>query len=121
MKRLVVLIAITLAACAGPAVDRQTASFDESRYAADLNECRGGSAVTFTLYGLGGAFVGALLGSAEGASTGAITGDAPEGALIGAVVGSVAGLGVGAYNALEEQDANLRACLAGKGWSLQTS
>jgi hypothetical protein len=119
MKRIVLLIYMVLAACAGPTVDRDTASFDETQYASDLNECRGGNAVTFAFYGLGGAVIGAALGATEGVTTGAIHGDAGDGALYGAVAGSVIGFGLGAYKALEDQDAELRQCLASKGWVLK--
>ena len=118
MKRIVLLVSMVLAACAGPTVDRDTASFDETQYASDLNECRGGNAVTFALYGLGGAVIGAALGASEGVTTGALYGDAGEGALYGAVAGSVIGFGLGAYKALDEQDKDLRQCLASKGWLL---
>ena len=119
MKRIALLVAMVLAACAGPTVDRDTASFDETQYATDLNECRGGNAVTFAFYGLGGAVIGAMFGSTEGASTGALTGDSGEGALYGAIAGSVIGFGVGAYKALDEQSQKLRQCLASKGWALE--
>ena len=118
MKRIVLLTCIILAACAAPTVERSAARFDETRYSADLNECRGGNAVTFAIYGLGGAMIGAAIGAAEGVTTGAIHGDAGEGALYGAIAGSVLGLGVGAYGAFEKQDKELRRCLANKGWAL---
>jgi outer membrane lipoprotein SlyB len=119
MKRIVLLVSMVLAACAGPTVDRDTASFDETKYASDLNECRGGNAVTFALCGLGGAVIGAAFGATEGVTAGAIHGDAGDGALYGAIAGSVLGLGVGAYKAYEERDNDLRQCLASKGWKLE--
>jgi hypothetical protein len=116
---LAAFVLLALAACAAPAVDRDVAGFDGTRYAADLKECRGGNAVTFALYGLGGALIGAAIGSAEGVTTGAIHGDAGEGALYGAIAGSVLGLGVGAYKAVEDREKDVRRCLAGKGWMLE--
>ena len=118
MKRLVLVASMALAACAGPNVDRDTASFDETQYAEDLNQCRGGNAITFAFYGLGGAMMGAAFGATEGVTTGAIHGDAGDGALYGAIAGSVVGFGLGAYKAFEEQDQELRRCLASKGWAL---
>jgi hypothetical protein len=119
MNRFVLLALTSLAACASPTVDRTVATFNETEYAADLNECRGGNAVTFAFYGLGGALIGAAFGASEGVTTGAIHGDAGEGALYGAIAGSVLGLGYGAYKAFEEQEQELRHCLAGKGWALE--
>ena len=119
MKWFVLLIFVGLAACAGPGVDRTNAPLDETQYATDLNECRGGNAVTFALYGLGGAMIGAALGVVEGVTTGAVYGDAGDGALYRAVAGSIIGLCVGAYKAFEEQDKEVRQCLARKGWILK--
>lgn len=111
---LAAFIGLALGACAAPAVDRAAAGFDETRYAEDLEACRGGSAATYTLYGLGGAMIGSALGAVEGASTAVIWGDAGEGAMVGAALG----LGTGAYVAYEEQDEELRDCLGGKGYAL---
>ena len=73
----------------------------------------------YAFYGFGGAVIGAAIGAAEGVTTGAIHGDAGEGALYGAIAGSVLGLGVGWYKAYEDQDKDVRRCLAGKGWALE--
>ena len=111
-------ILAVVAACAVPEVNRTAPDFSETKYATDLNICRGGNVLTATLYGFGGAFVGSAVGAAEGATTGAIRNDSAEGAIIGAIVGSILGLGVGAYEVLENQDDEIENCLIQKGYTL---
>ena len=84
-------------ACASPAVDTSAPTFDKTQYTADLDTCRGGTALNAALDGLAGAVYGSALGAAEGAYHGALAGDAPEGVFIGAIAGSVVGVFVGAY------------------------
>lgn len=94
--------------------------FDETKYTADLDTCRGGSALNAAMHGLGGAVIGSVIGAAEGASQGAISGDAPEGAIIGAIAGSVVGVFVGAYKPFQEQEQSVRQCLSQKGYVLRS-
>ena len=75
-------IIIALTACASPDVDTTAPTFDKTQYTADLDTCRGGTALKVTLDGLVGAVYGSAIGAAEGAFHGAIAGDAPEGAFI---------------------------------------
>jgi len=69
-----------------PNVDTTAPTFDKSQYTADLDNCRGGSALNVSLDGLVGAVYGSAVGAAQGALNGAVAGDAPEGAVIGADV-----------------------------------
>ena len=111
---------LTLSACASPTVDTTAPTFDETKYTADLDNCRGGSALNAAMHGLGGAVIGSVIGAADGAYHGAIAGDAPEGAFIGAIAGSVVGIFVGAYKPFQEQEQSVRQCLNGKGYVLRS-
>jgi hypothetical protein len=119
MRYSLILACLALSACATPAVDTAAPNFSETRYAADLDECRGGTALTAVVRGLGKATVGSFVGAAEGAYLGAINGDSKEGVIIGAAVGSVVGFAVGTYTPIEQQDAEIGQCLSGKGYSLR--
>jgi hypothetical protein len=110
---------LALSACAGPKIDANAPSFDESRYAVDLDLCRGGTAFNAALHGIGGAVVGSVIGAADGAYHGALAGDAPEGAVVGAVVGGLFGVIAGAYKPLQDQDDNIRQCLTDKGYVMR--
>jgi hypothetical protein len=111
--------ALALSACAGPKIDANAPSFDESRYAVDLDLCRGGTSFNAALHGIGGAVVGSIIGAADGAYHGALAGDAPEGAVVGAVIGSVFGVIVGAYKPIQDQEENIRQCLTDKGYMVR--
>jgi len=110
---------LALSACASPAVDTSAPAFNETQYTADLDACRGGTALNAALDGLGSAVYGSAIGAAEGAVHGAMAGDAPEGAFIGAIAGSVVGVFVGAYNPIKEQEQSVRQCLTKKGYVLK--
>ena len=107
-----------LAACASPSVDSSTPSFDETKYAVDLDNCRGGTVLDVALHGLGGAVIGSAYSAYHGAYIGALSGNSPEGAAIGAVVGGVIGVVVGAYEPIQEQEQSVARCLSGKGYVL---
>jgi presenilin-like A22 family membrane protease len=120
-RNLAIITAIlALSACASPTVDTTAPTFDETKYTADLDTCRGGSALNAAMHGLGGAVIGSVIGAAEGVYHGAIAGDAPEGAFIGAIAGSVVGVFVGAYKPFQEQEQSVRQCLNGKGYVLRS-
>ena len=109
-----------LAGCALPAVDRAAPGFDEAQYASDLDTCRGGPALIAMVHALGGALAGSSVGFIEGAHFDSFSGDSDEGALIGAIVGAVIGVGAGFTESLSEQRAELRSCLSGKGYRVQS-
>ena len=111
---------IILAACASPDVDTTTPTFDKSQYTADLDNCRGDTALNVALDGLVGAVYGSAIGAAQGALNGAIAGDAPEGAVIGAIAGSVIGVVMGAYEPFNKQRQTVQQCLRGKGYVVGT-
>ena len=115
----IIVVIATLSACASPTVDTTAPTFDKTQYTADLDTCRGGSALNAAMHGLGGAVIGSVIGAADGAYHGAIAGDAPEGAFIGAIAGSVVGVFVGAYKPFQEQEQSVRQCLNGKGYVLE--
>ena len=50
----IIVVIATLSACASPAVDTTAPTFDETKYTADLDTCRGGSALNAAMHGLGG-------------------------------------------------------------------
>ena len=114
----IIASAVLLAACASPTVDSSAPTFDETKYAVDLDNCRGGTVLDVALNGLGGALVGSAYGLFHGGWTGAITGRTPEGAIIGVIVGGVAGAAVGAYEPIQEQEQSVARCLSGKGYVL---
>ena len=113
--------AAILSACASPDIDRTAATFDERAYSEDLSECRGGTMVGFMFDGFVSALAGSAIGAAEGATCCYYGGDSAEGALIGAIVGGVLGLGVGAYEAVSEQDEELERCMRDKGYILEAT
>jgi outer membrane lipoprotein SlyB len=114
----IIAAALLLAACASPTVDSSAPAFDETKYAVDLDNCRGGTVLDVALNGLGVAVIGSAYGLLQGASTGAITGRTPEGAIVGVIVGGVAGAVVGAYEPIQEQEQSVARCLSGKGYVL---
>ncbi len=119
MRHAILIVLIALTACASPAVDTATPNFNEAQYATDLDDCRGGTALTVAMRGLGGAVVGSFYGAAQGAIHGAAHGDSKEGAIIGVAVGSVVGFAAGAYTPIEQQHEEVRQCLSVKGYLLQ--
>ena len=112
---------IILSGCAAPAVDRETAGFDAVRFSTDLEDCRGGTVVAFTLKTVGGTLLGSATGVVHGVYYGALTGDADEGAVIGAIVGGAVGLGIGAQEFLTDQGNTIDSCLRQKGYDISTS
>ena len=116
----VLALCLLATACASPVVDETTSNFDEEQYATDLDECRGGSVITASLHGIGGAFGGSFVASAEGANSGLTRINSPEGAIIAAVVGGVIGFGAGAYKALENNDGKIEGCLIQKGYTISS-
>ena len=109
---------ILLSGCATPAVDRETAGFDADRYSNDLDACRGGAVVSFTLKTVGGTLYGSAKGAVAGLYLGAIAGDGAEGALIGATVGGIAGMGLGAKEFLTDQSNTIEHCLRSRGYDI---
>ena len=116
----IIAAALLLAACASPTVDSSAPSFDETKYAVDLDDCRGGTALDAALQGLGGIAIGSAFGLWAGASTAVFIGGSLEGAFIGAMVGGVAGAVVGAYEPIQEQEQSVSRCLSGKGYVLSS-
>ena len=116
----ITVASVVLAACASPTVDTTATSFDDQQYTADLDNCRGGTALDVALDGLGGAMIGSAIGAFEGAIHGAWSGNSPEGAAIGAVVGGVVGVVVGAKEPFQQQEQSVRRCLSEKGYVLQS-
>ncbi|MFQ5658662.1 MAG: glycine zipper family protein [Candidatus Methylomirabilales bacterium] len=118
MRKIVIVIMLVLAGCAGyrPIVDMR--GVDESRYEADLRECQqyarelspAGEAAT-------GALIGAALGAATGAALGASTGaGAGWGARSGVAYGGIGGMAYGGANALAAQRNVIVVCLQGRGY-----
>ena len=115
MKRAVVLVAaVSVAACAGyqPIVDQR--GVDPTRYADDLRDCQQYAqqrdpAAQAAVRALAGAVLGALIGAAAGSrfSVGAS-------ARVGAVSGAA---GAGAHGAQSQMDI-VRTCLRGRGYSV---
>ena len=109
-----------LGACASPAVEISAANFNEDKYTANLNTCRGGSALDAMLGGLGGAFAGAFVGASEGSINGALASDRVEGVIIGSIVGGTLGIFVGSYKPFSEKHESVRNCLSGKGYVMES-
>ncbi len=110
-----------LSACASPEIDRSAAGFDEEPYSLALAECRGGSVVAFMFHGFTSALAGSAIGAAEGTICCSYGANSAEGALIGSIVGGAIGLGIGAYDALAEQDEDLGQCLREKGYAVNAT
>jgi len=115
-QTIIIALSLFLAACAVPQVEQSAIGFDEDKYHADLNNCRGGSLLEASAVTFGNAAIGSLRGAFHGAPAGAMAGDGWEGAAIGAVVGATIGIGAGAKEAIEKHDAELAGCLRGKGY-----
>jgi hypothetical protein len=115
---LIIILSLFLAACAVPQVEQSAIGFNEDKYQADLNDCRGGSLLVASAENFSNAALGSLWGAFHGAPAGAMAGDGWEGAAIGAVVGATIGLGAGAKEVMEKHDAELAGCLRGKGYLL---
>ena len=107
-----------LSACSVPHVDHNVSGFDQETFQTDMSDCRGGTLLESSVSSLGNAVVGSLWGAFHGAPAGAIAGDGLEGAAIGAVVGGILGLGVGAAEAIEQQEQKIAGCLQRKGYVL---
>ena len=118
---IVAFMLILLSGCAAPAVDRETAGFNADKYSNDLESCRGGTIVSFTLKTVGGTLLGATYGAANGVLYGALAGDGEEGAIVGAIVGGGLGFGVGAQSYLTDQGNTIDNCLREKGYDISTS
>ena len=112
-----VLLTVLLGACANLDVDRSADNFDETAYASDLSECRGGPAALFALHRLESAVIGSAYGLVHGLRIGARAGDAGEGAVIGAILGGMVGLGYGAHDSIDRHDEALAQCLRDKGYA----
>ena len=108
-------VLIILSGCATPAVDRG-ADFDAVRFSTDLEDCRGGTVVSFALKTAGGTLLGSATGVVNGVFYGALAGDADEGAVIGAIVGGAVGMGIGAREFLTDQGNTIERCLQDKGY-----
>ena len=48
----IIVASLVLAACASPTVDSSAPTFDETKYAVDLDNCRGGTVLDVALQGL---------------------------------------------------------------------
>ena len=118
MRYALFVACLALSACASPAVDTAAPGFNQTQYTFDLDDCRGGTALSAVMRGLGGAVVGSFYGAAHGAIHGAAHGDSKESAIIGVAVGSVVGFAAGAYTPIERQESELRQCLSRKGYTL---
>ena len=112
---------ILLSGCAAPAVDQETAGFNADKYSIDLESCRGGNVVSFTLLTVGGTLLGSATGVVNGVFYGALAGDLDEGAVIGAIVGGAVGMGLGATAYLTDQGNTIDNCLRQKGYDIETS
>ncbi len=117
-RSIFIFLSFLLAACATPQVDQSAADFEQNKYQADLNECRGGTIVEASAVTIGTAAFGSLMGVVHGLPAGALAGDSAEGVVIGAAVGGVLGFGYGATKALKEHEGDIAGCLRGKGYEL---
>jgi len=115
---LVLLLALGMAGCAGPDVDRTAAGFDYEDYYADLNNCRGGGAIGAALETTGIGLWGGLVGAYHGLYLGVTASEKAEGMMFGAIVGAGAGIGIGAVNSIREYNSYITDCLRAKGYSL---
>jgi NAD(P)-dependent dehydrogenase (short-subunit alcohol dehydrogenase family) len=86
IRNLTIIVAsVLLSACASPTVDTSAPTFDETKYAVDLDNCRGGTALDAALQGLGGVAVGSALGLVTGASIPVFIGGSLESVIVGVV------------------------------------
>jgi outer membrane lipoprotein SlyB len=115
---LVLLAALTFAACTAPDVNRSAVNFNESRFSADLDHCRGGNIAEASLKTLGKGAVGSLVGAGIVALHGAAAAGSGEAIVVGAAVGAVIGLGFGAHQAIEDHEQEIADCLREKGYEV---
>ena len=117
LRRATVAFALfILSGCAAPAVDRAKADFDAVRFSSDLEDCRGGTVVSFALKTVGGTLWWSATGAVHGVYFGAVAGDADEGAVVGAIVGGAVGMGLGAREFLADQEDTIERCLRKRGY-----
>lgn len=115
---LILTLAIALTGCAAPDVNRSAVNFNESKFSADLNLCRGGNIAEASLKTIGKGAVGSLAGAGIVALHGAVAAGSGEALVAGAIVGAVIGLGVGANDAIEEHNQEIADCLREKGYEV---
>ena len=107
---------IILSGCAAPVVDREAAGFNPAKFSSDLEDCRGGTVVSFALKTIGNTLWWSATGAVHGVYFGAVAGDADEGAVVGAIVGGAVGMGLGAREFLADQEDTIERCLRKRGY-----
>ena len=111
-----VALALALTACATPDVMRSGSAFDETLYTVDLDDCRGGGALTASAKTVGTAMLGSMYGLLEGAVYGADRARTLEEAAVGAAIGGTIGLAAGAIQAVKNREDAIAGCMADKGY-----
>ena len=112
----VAVVAMILASCAAPHVDRSAANFNEGTFSVDLDHCRGGNLAEATLETIGIGALGSLAGAGIVATHGAVAAGSGEAVVVGAIVGAVIGLGIAANDAIDEHQQEIADCLREKGY-----
>ena len=115
---IILILALALAGCAAPSVDRSAVNFNETTFAVDLNLCRGGNIAEASLKAIGKGAVGSLAGAGVMVLHGAAAANSGEAIVVGAAVGAVIGLGIGANDAIEEHNQEIADCLREKGYEV---
>jgi hypothetical protein len=106
-----------LAGCASVEVDKSITTFDETKYAADLDTCRGGHLLAATFETVKYSAVGGALGAVHGIGAAAYS-DSIEAIIIGAAAGGVLGAGAGIYQGVKDRQTEISGCLRGKGYTI---
>ncbi len=119
MIKLVVHFALMLivSGCASVAIDRSAADFDDTKYTADLNTCRGGHILASTFETVKYSAVGGAFGAAHGLGHIWYV-DSMAALVIGAVTGGVLGAGAGVYQGVKDRETEIESCLRRKGYTI---
>ena len=118
MRNIIILLSVILTACVSPNVEQSTINFDDDKYHADLNTCRGGTIFEASATSIGLAAGGAFAGAFHVAPWSSAWGNGWEAAAIGAAVGSAIGFGAGAIDSVKKYNSEITTCLSNKGYKL---
>ena len=108
---------LILVGCASVDIDKSVTTFDETKYAADLDTCRGGHLLAATFETVKYSAVGGALGTVHGIGAAAYS-DSIEAIIIGAAAGGVLGAGAGIYQGVKDRQTEISGCLREKGYTI---
>ena len=111
------IMVLILAGCASFDIDKSVTTFDENKYAADFDTCRGGHLLAATFETVKYSAVGGAHGAVHGIGAAAYS-DSKEAIIIGAAAGGILGAGAGIYQGAKDRQTEISSCLRGKGYTI---